>query len=74
MALKPFTTKLDEKTLETLKRVSEKTRIPQSELVREGISLALRRYVEDALTPELRAEIESLLKEDSRVLKRLAKA
>ena len=73
MGLKQFTTKLDEKTLETLKRVSERTRIPQSELVREGISLALRRYAEDVLTPELRQEIESLLEEDRSVLKRLAK-
>lgn len=74
MGLKAFTTKLDEKTLETLKKVSERTRIPQSELVREGISLALRRYAEDVLTPELRDEIESLLKEDAGLLKRLAKA
>ena len=37
MALKAFTTKLDEKTVKALKAVSERTRIPQSELVREGV-------------------------------------
>lgn len=72
MALKPFTTKLDAKLLEALKAVSEKTRIPQSELVREGVTLALRRHQEDIVTPDLRKEIESLLQEDRGLLKRLA--
>ena len=74
MGLKAFTTKLDEKTLATLKKVSGRTKIPQSELVREGISLALRRYAEDVLTPELREEVENLLAEDRGLLKRLSKA
>jgi len=72
MALKAFTTKLDARLLETLKAVSEKTHIPQAELVREGLALALRRHQEDIVSPDLRREIEALLLEDRGVLKRLA--
>lgn len=74
MALKAYTTKLDEKTLRALKAVSYRTRIPQSELVREGVELALRRHVEDVVSPKLRREIEALLREDRGLLQRLAKA
>lgn len=74
MGLKAFTTKLDERTLKALKAVSERTRISQSDLVREGIELALRRHAEDIVSPELREEIEALLLEDKGLLQRLAKA
>lgn len=74
MALKAYTTKLDEKTLKALKAVSERTRIPQSELVREGVELALRRHAEDIVSPALRQDIEDLLKEDKGLLQRLSKA
>lgn len=74
MAYKPYSTKLDDKTLKALKAVSERTRIPQSELVREGVEFVIRKHLEDALTPELRDQIEDLLKNDSGLLKRLSKA
>ena len=74
MALKAYTTKLDERTLKALKAVSERTHIPQSDLIREGIDLALRRHAEDVVAPELRKEIEELLNEDRSLLQRLSKA
>lgn len=74
MPLKAFTTKLDARTLKALKAVSTRTRIPQSELVREGIELALRRHAEDVISPGLRDEIEAILAEDRGLLGRLAKA
>ncbi len=74
MALKAFTTKLDEKTVKALKAVSERTRIPQSELVREGVELALRRHAEDIISPQLRQDIEELLREDKSLLQRLSQA
>ncbi|MBI3297887.1 MAG: ribbon-helix-helix domain-containing protein [Elusimicrobia bacterium] len=74
MPLKAFTTKLDDRTLKALKAVSARTRIPQSELVREGIELALRRHAEDIVSPALRGEIEAILQEDRGLLNRLAKA
>lgn len=74
MVFKALTTKLDTKTLRALKSVSERTRISQAELVREGIELVLRRHAEDAVTPELRNEIDLLLKDDAALLKRLSRA
>lgn len=74
MGLKPYTTKLDEKTLRALKAISERTRIPQAELVREGVELALRRHAEDIVSPQLRQDIEELLREDKGLLQRLSKA
>lgn len=74
MALKAYTTKLDDKMLKALKAVSERTRIPQSELVREGVELALRRHAEDVVSADLRREIEELLNEDKGLLQRLSKA
>ncbi|MBI2069034.1 MAG: ribbon-helix-helix domain-containing protein [Elusimicrobia bacterium] len=74
MELKPFTTKLDKKTIDALKALSLKTRIPQSELVREGIALVLRRHAEDVITPYLRTEVEDLLQEDRNLLRRLSDA
>lgn len=74
MALKAYTTKLDEKMLKALRAVSERTRIPQSELVREGVELALRRHAEDIISADLRQEIEDLLKEDKGLLERLYQA
>ncbi len=74
MALKPFTTKLDEELINAVRALSARTHIPQSELVREGLTLALRRHQEDVVTPELRKEIEDILVKDRGLLKRLAKA
>ncbi len=74
MRLKAYTTKLDEKMLKALKAVSVRTRIPQSELVREGVELALRRHAEDIVSPQLRKDIEELLNEDQGLLQRLSKA
>ncbi|PJA16903.1 MAG: hypothetical protein CO113_11190 [Elusimicrobia bacterium CG_4_9_14_3_um_filter_62_55] len=74
MPLKAYTTKLDEKMLKALKAVSERTRIPQSELVREGVELVLRRHAEDIVSSPLRAEIEDLLNEDRKLLQRLSDA
>lgn len=74
MALKALTTKLEEKRIRALRVLSGKTRIPQSELIREGVDFVLRKYQEAVLTPEFKEEVENLLREDRQVLDRLAKA
>jgi len=74
MASKSLVTRLDVKTIGALKAVSKRTRIPQSELVREGIAFVLRRHAEDSVTPELKEGIDALLREDAGLLKRLSKA
>jgi hypothetical protein len=74
MASKSFVTRLDTKTISALKSVSKRTRIPQSELVREGIAFVLQRHSQDAVTAELKEEIDGILRDDSGLLKRLSKA
>lgn len=66
--------KLPSQHVKLLKSLSERTKIPQSELIREGIQLVIQRYKEDAITPEIRNEIDRLLREDKKLLQRLARS
>ena len=72
--VKAISLKLDERQLKALDEVSRATRIPKSALVRKGIDLVLQQAKEDVITADLRREIDDLLQEDSRLLKRLSKA
>lgn len=65
---------LDDKQAELLGQVSKATHISKSALVRKGIDLVLREMKEDIISPELRREIATLLREDADLLRRLAKA
>ena len=71
--LKPYTLKIEEKQLKILEELSKRTHIPKSSLIRKGIELVILQNSEDALTPELRSEVEQLMKEDKNLLNRLAK-
>ena len=73
MHLTPLSTKLPDQQVKALKSLSAKTRIPQSELIREAIDLVLLRYREDVITPEIRKAIDYLLHKDAKLLDRLAK-
>lgn len=44
--LKPFATKLDEKTIETLDNIAKKTQIPKARLCRKAIELLATHYEE----------------------------
>jgi predicted transcriptional regulator len=72
--MKAISLKLDEKQLKLLDEVSRATNVPKSALVRKGIRLVLLQAKEDVITSELKREIDSLLREDSKLLKRLSKA
>ncbi len=72
--MKAMTLKIEEDQLRLLDEVSKQTHIPKSALVRRGIELVLRETRADILTPELRREIDGLIKEDAKLLKRLSKA
>ena len=72
--MRPITLKVDEKQFRLLDEVSKTTHIPKSALVRKGIDLVLNQTKADMLSPEIRREIDALLVEDKKLLKRLAKA
>ncbi len=72
--MKAISLKLEDEQLRLLDEVSQVTHIPKSALIRKGIDLVLRETREGILSPQLRNEIDNLLKEDQKLLKRLAKA
>lgn len=72
--LKPYTLKVEAKQLKILEELSKRTHISKSALIRQGIELIVRQTSEDVLTPEIRQEIDQLLREDRGLLDRLAKA
>jgi predicted transcriptional regulator len=72
--MKAISLKLDEEQLKLLDEVSRAMNIPKSALVRKGIRLVLMQAKEDVITVDLKREIDSILREDSTLLKRLARA
>jgi predicted transcriptional regulator len=72
--MKAISLKLDDEQLQLLDEISRATNIPKSALVRKGIRLILLQAREDVITADLKREIDSVLREDSPLLKRLSKA
>ena len=72
--MKAISLKLEDQQLRLLDEVSRATHIPKSALIRKGIDLVLLQTREGVVSSQLRNEIDSLLKEDQKLLKRLAKA
>ena len=70
--MKPISLKIEDHQYDLLEAVSQETHVPKSSLIRQGIDLILRQAKEDAISVELRREIDILLKEDKELLKRLA--
>lgn len=72
--MKTISLKLEDRQIKLLDAVSRTTRIPKSALIRKGVDLVLSQAREDIVTAELRREIDNLLNEDSKLLRRLSKA
>ncbi len=67
-----YSTKLGQKEVRTLKRLSEQSRIPQSKLLEEAIHLLEAQFANDVVTPEFRRIVDQTIQEDLPALKRLA--
>jgi flagellar motor component MotA len=72
--MKTISLKLDKKQLKLLNELSRATKTPKSALIRKGIRLVLIEAKKDVITANLKREIDSLLREDSNLLKRLSKS
>ena len=72
--MKAISLKLEERQLKLLEEVSRTTRVPKSALIRQGVELVLIRAKEDMVSADFRREVDTLLREDQKLLKRLAKA
>ena len=67
-----YSTKLGQKEVRALKRLSEQSRIPQSKLLEEAIHLLEAQFSNDVVTPEFRRLVDQTIKEDLPALRRLA--
>lgn len=70
--MKAITLKIEEKQLELLEEASKASDIPKSARVRKGMDRVPHQVKEDIVSSELRREIDSLLKEERDLLKKLA--
>ena len=73
MTLKTITTKIEETQLKELKKISKKTKWPQSVIIRQGIEIILKQLKEDTLSTEYLSQVENVINEDKHLLKNLAK-
>lgn len=67
-----YSTTADEKIVRKLKRLSEKSRIPQSKLFEEAVLLLEAQHASDVVSPEFRRVVDRSIQKNLPLLKRLA--
>ena len=67
-----YSTKMGQKEVRTLRRLSEQTRIPQSKLLEEAVHLLEAQFANDVVTPEFRRMVDQSIQRNLPLLKRLA--
>jgi len=70
--LKTYAVKLEERQIEALKKLSEETKIPQAELLRQAVDLLLEKWAKDRERLEFLKRLDERLEEDREALERLA--
>ncbi len=71
--LKTYAAKLEERQIEALRKLSEETKIPQAELLRQAVDLFLEKWAKDRGRLEFLRRLDERLEEDREALERLAK-
>lgn len=71
--LKTYAVKLEERQIEALKKLSEETKIPQAELLRQAVDLLLEKWAKERERLEFLRRLDERLEEDREALERLAK-
>ncbi len=70
--LKTYAAKLEERQVELLKRLSQETKIPQAELLRQAVDLLLQKWQRDQERLEFIKRLDERLEEDREAMERLA--
>jgi len=70
--LKTCAAKLEERQVELLKRLSQETKIPQAELLRQAVDLLLQKWQRDQERLEFIKRLDERLEEDREAMERLA--
>jgi len=73
MGLKTYAAKLEECQIEALKKLSQETKIPQAELLRQAVDLLLEKWQSDQERLEFIKRLDRRLEEDKEAMERLAK-
>ncbi len=68
-----YSTKLGEREIKALRRLSTETRIPQSKLLEEAVHLLEAQMSQDVVTPQFRRLVDQSIQRHLPLLKRLAK-
>jgi hypothetical protein len=71
--LKTYAARLEERQVEALKALSNETRIPQAQLLRQAVDLLIERWKVDRDRLAFLRRLEARLDEDRGALERLAK-
>lgn len=74
MATIQYSTKLTQEQIKALKRISEETHVPQAVLVREAVSLLIEELRDKAVSLNFLNLIKKRVKQDKKLLKKLAKS
>ena len=70
--LRTYATKLEERQIEALRKLSQETKIPQAELLREAVDLLLEKWQRHRERLEFLKRLDERLEEDREALQRLA--
>ncbi len=71
--LKTYATKLEERQIEALRKLSQETRIPQAELLREAVDLLLEKWQRHRERLEFLKRVDEDLDEDREAMERLSR-
>ncbi len=71
--LKTYAVKLEERQIEALRRLSQETKVPQAELLRQAVDLLLTKWAEERERLEFLRRVDQDLEEDREAMERLAK-
>lgn len=74
MATIQYSTKLTTEQIKALRKISEETHVPQAVLVREAISLLIEELKDKAVSLNFLNLMRKRIKQDKKLLKKLAKA
>jgi len=69
---KTYATKLEERQIEALRKLSQETKIPQAELLRQAVDLLLEKWQRHRERLEFLKRLDERLEEDREALQRLA--
>lgn len=73
MMLKTYAAKLEERQIEALKHLSQETKVPQAELLRQAVDLLLEKWQGDREQLKFLKRVDEDLEEDREAMEQLSR-